>query len=84
MTAELRSLRAVDRLVSAIDNMVSILECTPYIKAISEKPFLAERGLREYFVMNYVVVYRVGGSIVTLVNLFHQTQQYDSERYWED
>ena len=34
--------------------------------------------------MNYIVVYLIDGDVIMFVNLFHRTQEYDSERYWKD
>ena len=84
LAINLASPQAATRFMSEIDHVASILESTPFVRGISEKRYLAERRLREYFVMNYVVVYRIDEDVVTFVNLFHQTQEYDSERYWED
>lgn len=73
---------APKRLMRSIDRIMSILKSTPYIKALSQKPMLAAEGLREYYFMSYVILYKVKDNTVTLVNLFHQSQNYESPRHW--
>ena len=83
LTTRLGNPQAAERLMREIDRITEILQSTPLIHRVSTKPFLAEQGLREHFVLNYVIVYKVEEDAVILVNLFHQTQDYESSRYWE-
>lgn len=82
LAENLASPSAAKRLMSEIQRVADILQSTPYIKAVSSKPFLANNDLREYYLANYVIVYQVEGNVVTLINLFHQTQDYESPLHW--
>ena len=78
------SLQAAAHLFNEMQHMVDVLEVTPFIRKVSNKPYLANRNLREFYIMNYVVVYAVDGDAVVLLNLFHQSQDYGDPRYWEE
>ena len=79
----LSATNAAERMLECLDNLVSLLETSPLLKAVSTKPYLKERNLREYYFLNYVVLYLVDGNEVMLVNLFHQSQDYESALAFE-
>ena len=83
LAVNLASPGAAKRLMREVQQVAETLQNTPYIKAVSSKPFLAENDLREYYLASYVIVYQIEGNVVTLVNLFHQTQDYESPSHWE-
>ena len=76
--------QAAVHLFNEMQRMVDVLEVAPFIRKISNKPYLANRDLREFYLMNYVVVYAIDGDSVILINLFHQSQDYNNLRYWEE
>ena len=76
--------QAAAHLFNEMQRLVDVLEVTPFIRKVSNKPYLANRNLREFYLMNYVVVYAVDGDAVILLNLFHQSQDYGDLRYWEE
>ena len=78
----LNSPSAASRLMDEVGHAAEAVEHTPFVRTISSKPHLAERELREYFILGYVIVYQVIGDQVVFVRMFHQSQLYDSERYW--
>ena len=80
----LKSSSGAKRLMKDLTNISSILEETPFIGAVSKKRFLSARSLREHFFLSYALIYRVDEDKVILVDLFHQTQDYNSQRYWDD
>ena len=65
-----------------VGHVAEVVEHTPFVRTISSKPHLAKRELREYFILGHVIVYQVIGDQVVFVRMFHQSQLYDSERYW--
>lgn len=72
----LGSAQAATSLVDALDNVESILSEQPEINAISPKSALLVLDLREHFVKNYVLVYRIEDEVVYLEHLFHQSQDF--------
>ena len=80
----LKNRQAAQLLVDQVDNAVSILESTPFVRAVSPKPMLKQYDMREYFIGNYTIIYTVNEhtTVVKLHRLFHQLQQYDSKWYW--
>lgn len=74
----LGTLKAACNLIEGLENMRSVLEVTPEIKAISKKPSLNQHQYREYLVKNYVVVYRVDGNKVLLEHIFHSKQNFEA------
>lgn len=76
--------QASKRLVVAIRDAVCLLKTMPSLHAISRKPVLAAREMREHPVGSYVIVYQVDedAHVVRLHRLFHQSQQFDDEWYW--
>lgn len=69
---------AASRLSEEIDSMFKCLSVTPEICAISTKPTLELLELREYFVRNYVVLYRIEGDTVYLEHMFHGSQNFEA------
>ena len=78
----LNSPSAASRFMDEVVHVAEVVEHAPFVRAISSKPFLAERELREYFILGYAIVYQVIDDRVVFVRMFHQSQLYDSERYW--
>ena len=56
LTSKLRSDSAAQNFVEEVDLLQELLAATLFIKAVSQKPFLAKRNLREYYLSNYVVL----------------------------
>ena len=48
----------------------------PETRAVSTQPSLACRGLRPYFVKNYVVLYSYDGESALVHRVFHTRQDY--------
>ncbi|CDD76674.1 putative uncharacterized protein [Cryptobacterium sp. CAG:338] len=46
------------------------------IHSVSRKFYLSSGGYREHLVGNYVIIYRIEGSLVILCRLFHQRRNY--------
>ena len=76
--------QSAKRLVMELGNVASILEETPFIRAVSRKPSLERRNLREFFIGSYTLVYAIADEEVLFVRLFHQLQQYDDSWYWDE
>ena len=74
---ELSAVEAARSLVDAMDDAISQLAAMPESGPVSRKPGLAKRELRELPVRGYVVVYRIEGSDVYLLHLFHQSQDFE-------
>lgn len=58
----------------SIDKAIDDIRCFPDIRAISRKPGLASRQVREYLVKGYVMYYRIEGNSIVLLRLLHQSQ----------
>ena len=86
LVENLNSPKAAKQLIANMRNAASVLQATPCIRAVSRKRVLSERGMREYFVGGYTIIYRVDEEThqVKLYRLFHQLQQYDDEWYWSE
>ena len=84
LVQEAHSPQAATHLYNELQRIADVLEVAPYIRRVSSKPFLAKRNLREFYFMNYAVVYAIDGDSVILLNLFHQSQDYGDPRYWEE
>ena len=74
---ELKSPQAARTLNNAIKDARKALAENPLMHAVSRKPLLEHLELRERFVRNYVVVYRIEKQTVYLEHIFHQTQDYE-------
>jgi plasmid stabilization system protein ParE len=59
---------------AAIDEAIGDIRRFPEIRAVSRKPGLASRQVREYLVRNHAIYYRVEGNNVVLLRLLHQSQ----------
>ena len=74
---ELKSPQAAMTLIDEVEYALHVLEKSPFLYAVSRKPFLSAYGYREYHVKKYVMVYRVDDNVVSLLRFFHQTQLYE-------
>lgn len=63
--------------VGQLDDASSLIAEIPELKAVSTKPVLGMFGLREWYVKNYVLIYRIDGNVVYLEHLFHQSQDFE-------
>lgn len=79
LTYTLGSPQAANHLMDEMDKAISIIEVDPYIKALSMKDILEGLDIREYLVMNYVVLYRVYEElgVVEFLDFYHQMQDYE-------
>lgn len=68
--------KAAVKLIDAVDRARCLLADNPEMCAVSKKAQLMNRGLREYFLGNHVIVYQIDGDIIFLVHLFHQSQDF--------
>ena len=68
---------AAKKLLDAIDNVLGFVQRMPEMHAVSTKPRLNERGIRECLVEHYVITYRIDGLRIVVLRLFHQTQDYE-------
>ena len=86
LAEQLHGPQAAKHFILSMRNAASVLQATPFVCAISTKGILADYEMREYFVDNYVIVYRIDEKEhqVKLHRLFHQLQQYDDEWYWKE
>ena len=64
-------------LLDEVENAIESLGSNPYLHAISRKPALRNRELREFLVKRHVIVYEVAGEDVVLLRLFHQMRYYE-------
>ncbi|CVH80234.1 type II toxin-antitoxin system RelE/ParE family toxin [Rubneribacter badeniensis] len=71
---ELKAPRAALTLMGEVEKALDLLERDPFIHAVSRLPALGAGGCREHLVKNYRIVYKVRGSEVYLLRMFHQAQ----------
>ena len=62
-----------------LNAFMSVADCIsnfPEMRAVGSQPSLACRGLRPYFVKNYVVLYPYDGDSALVHRVFHTRQDY--------
>lgn len=74
---QLKAPRAASQLLDELKNAFECLQENPFLHAVSRRPILHMYGCREYLVKNYVIVYKVEGSLVSLLGFYHQRQLYE-------
>ena len=62
--------------MDSIEGATRFLAENPMIHSVSRKFYLSSGGYREHLVGNYVIIYRIEGSLVILCRLFHQRRNY--------
>lgn len=65
-------------LLSKLENVIDLLAVTPELKAESLKGSLEKLHLREWYISNYVLVYRFEEQVVYLEHFFHQSQDFEN------
>jgi len=73
---EYKSPQAAARLKEEINQAVANILALPFLHGISHKPFYKRRHLRECYVLNYTIVYKVVDNEIILFNLHHQLENY--------
>lgn len=73
----LKSPAAAKALLPEIENAIDLLAVSPGLKAVSSKRPFEALELREWYIKNYVLVYRSDDSRVYIEHLFHQSQDYE-------
>lgn len=68
---------AAERVLQEVDSAKALLAVQPFIRAESRKARLRDISYCEYFIMGYVIVYRIAGDEVLFLRFFHQTQLYE-------
>lgn len=81
LVLELKSPQAAENLIRELRDRSEILEHNPYVYAVSRRPVLRARGIRELLVRSYVAIYVVEGDAVIFLRFFHQTQMF--ERFFD-
>lgn len=81
LVLELKSPQAAENLIRELKNRSEILEHNPYVYAVSRRPMLGARAIRELLVKNYVAIYVIEGDAVVFLRFFHQTQMF--ERFFD-
>jgi plasmid stabilization system protein ParE len=70
---------AAETLLDLLEYQTELISANPELFAISQKASLAKHEIREAYIKKYVILYKIEGTTVYFVRLFHMTQDY--ERY---
>jgi len=83
LAIDLNNHAAASRFADELAKMRLLIADNPTLFGLSRHRRLREQNIRSCLVQSYLVFYRVEESCIVLLRLLHQSQAYESERYWD-
>ena len=83
LAIDLSNTPAANRLADKLVRVRLLIADNPTLFGLSRHRRLREQNIRSCLVQSYLVFYRVEESRIVLLRLLHQSQAYESERYWD-